>query len=458
MSAEPSKLILIRHGMAKKALCETDDKDRELTKKGRKELEKMSIELNADIQADLKAKKNLYIWSSPILRAQQTAEIIAKAIGNIEITRCRCIEIGDFDEFQKKVAELQLPFCLIIVGHEPYLSAWSEKISGTAISYKKGMAVGFQIQLQDPLRANPRWILQPESVAVSKSDRLRNQPALEVYQKILLSKLYEIFQMQNQFIAFSDDMEVNHKLRIKIREFRSIMSFIKPLLKQEEYVEIQKHLKKMGQIFAALREIDSLIEGWSKIIQIHPEFHILMEKLESAREKERSVVCGEVMGGAMSKVLFSMHFKLNQGLEPENPWENITFEEFTMQRLERWMKKANSSLKKTEFANLKSIHATRIRIKKLRYITEILKPYMNFRRNKKAENWSTLQDGLGLICDVKRNAEVLKKLTNQYKNTSIKYECGILEGYLMRAADQKICEIRRQKIFPVRDKAGIKQG
>jgi phosphohistidine phosphatase len=267
MNEEIGELILIRHGKSEIRNSAVDDTQRTLTQIGREELKKIIPELKANLRSDLE----LHLLSSPILRATQTAEIIADSIGNVEISQCQWISSGDFSVFQDELVHMKPPFCLIIVGHEPFLSDWSQKFSGNLIPYKKGMAVGFQIISLDPLKAVPKWIIQPKTLKLQDLKIRRGGLVLAEYQKILRFHLQEISRMQEQFIAAPYDQEVNHQLRVEIRAFRSILSFIKPLLNQREYSNVQDQLRELAQRFAHLREIDVLADEWSELLQIHPE-------------------------------------------------------------------------------------------------------------------------------------------------------------------------------------------
>ena len=107
------------------------------------------------------------IWSSPLLRARQTADILAQVLGieRIEVRSGLALpeEMGDLFT---ALSEVPPDRNLFLVGHQPYLGDWvSLLVSGTsegevAIS-KSGVA---RIELsagRKPPRGELRWLLTP---------------------------------------------------------------------------------------------------------------------------------------------------------------------------------------------------------------------------------------------------------------------------------------------------------
>ena len=443
MNEEIGELIFIRHGKAKIRNPAVDDTQRALTTTGREELKRIIPELKANLKTDLE----LHLWSSPSLRASQTAEIIANSIGNIGISQCQWIGSGDFSVFQNELLQIKTPFCLILVGNEPFLSDWSQKISGNQIPYISGTAIGFKILSLEPLKAVPKWIIQPEILRLKDLEIKMGNPVLNEYKKILHFQLQQIFRMQKQFIAEPDDQETNHQLRVKIRELRSILSFIKPLLNQEKCFNAQTRLRELAQRFAHLREIDVVVDEWSELLQIHPELAhgngALMNALKAERAEEQSKVYQKVTDGIMSPVIFDLLIWINSAYEYENSQPKklltgLSFEDFTPKRFESLIKKADINLKKTDLKDLKSIHALRIQFKKLRYASSVLKPFIHLASKHEIAELTARQDHLGLICDAQRNLIISRELISKYSSSALQHECGILEGYQLSLADQQI--------------------
>src|SRR4030095_905575 len=112
-------LFILRHGYAGKRLPDpVKDIQRQLTGSGKKEVVQVAKSLKR-----LKVQFN-YIFSSPWVRAFQTAKIIASEYKLIEqIEQYEELKPnGDKDFIYNKLKKLNIDSAILIVGHEPYLS------------------------------------------------------------------------------------------------------------------------------------------------------------------------------------------------------------------------------------------------------------------------------------------------------------------------------------------------
>jgi phosphohistidine phosphatase len=125
-------LFFLRHGIAVEAGAKgcKQDSDRYLTAEGRQKLLQVAAALTVlEVSFDL-------VFSSPYVRARQTAELIAKKLG---LTReLRLTEHlqpgGSFKALLQEIRRLKpAPASLLFVGHEPDLSlAASHLVSGSS--------------------------------------------------------------------------------------------------------------------------------------------------------------------------------------------------------------------------------------------------------------------------------------------------------------------------------------
>ncbi len=100
------------------------------------------------------------IFSSPRIRARQTADIIAAALGKtVEVQ-----ESLDFDFDVEAVSRLIEPLApeaeVIFVGHNPSMSAVVARISGASVGMKKGAVARVDIY-DDIRRGELAWMITP---------------------------------------------------------------------------------------------------------------------------------------------------------------------------------------------------------------------------------------------------------------------------------------------------------
>lgn len=154
------ELILIRHGKAEARNDEHDDSTSALTADGRKKLLKTLPALRGLIRNPEKVQ----IWSSPLTRAAETADIMAGLLG-LQLVICHdFVADGNFEALLTALADVKPGETIMVFGHEPTLSIWSQALCGQQLLFKKGAAAGFAIDTLDPVAAELLWFLQPQAM------------------------------------------------------------------------------------------------------------------------------------------------------------------------------------------------------------------------------------------------------------------------------------------------------
>ncbi len=163
------EIYLIRHGIAAERGTYADDEQRPLTKKGRDKTTKVAESLLArGLKFDL-------ILTSPLVRADQTAEILQKTGLSPKITTFVPLkpdgEIEEWLEWLQQWQGQQQNSTLALVGHQPDLGNWAEMlIWGTVkrqIVVKKAGIIGIQLpSIGTPiarstlfLLTSPKWMI-----------------------------------------------------------------------------------------------------------------------------------------------------------------------------------------------------------------------------------------------------------------------------------------------------------
>ena len=131
-------VYILRHGKAEDAGPGTSDAARRLTKKGREEIVATGRWMAAqDLRFDL-------IAASPLVRAQETAAIIAESLGEKErLVTWKVLAPGaNTDTVCRMIGKQGELRSILLVGHEPLLSALISRIiagdENAAIAMTKG--------------------------------------------------------------------------------------------------------------------------------------------------------------------------------------------------------------------------------------------------------------------------------------------------------------------------------
>lgn len=136
------ELILIRHAIAEERNENKPDNERELTGKGKKKFKKII----PCILHTIKDAKSVKIITSPSKRAYQTADILGREIKRAVPEVHSFIEEGEFTGLISYFQSCNEEDTIVVVGHEPALGDWSEKVSGVHIPFKKGACAFYKIK------------------------------------------------------------------------------------------------------------------------------------------------------------------------------------------------------------------------------------------------------------------------------------------------------------------------
>lgn len=150
------KLYFVRHSIAEDG-DGIQDFDRKLTREGSDQMR-----VAAKAIAALKVAP-AHIYASPRVRARQTAEIVAEALGlKVEVRE----EVNfDFSVLvvEALTADLDDSQDVMFVGHEPSFSETvGELVGGGKVVMKKGGLARLDVYSRKPLRGALVWLISPK--------------------------------------------------------------------------------------------------------------------------------------------------------------------------------------------------------------------------------------------------------------------------------------------------------
>lgn len=166
------ELILFRHGEAVDDAPGLGDQGRWLTPKGRKNSQKVAQWLAKRAE---RAPKT--VWTSSLVRAVQTAEILVATLGLEEevIALPELAPNGDPGEVLRRLREFRGKGPIALVGHEPCLSLIARHLLGDVPwpgLKKSGVAqlnVVFGKTAQEPITATFQYLLKPKGMELLRA-------------------------------------------------------------------------------------------------------------------------------------------------------------------------------------------------------------------------------------------------------------------------------------------------
>ena len=151
-------LHLLRHADAGDPEAWTGpDAVRPLSDKGRKQSKRLGDHLaSIGFTADA-------IITSPKIRAEQTAEIVAERVEGKVSVDDRLAHAFDLDDVEAILVDAGDPERVVLVGHDPDFSDTLSALCGPQLEMKKGAFA--RIEIDRPLQAGGgtlRWLLSPD--------------------------------------------------------------------------------------------------------------------------------------------------------------------------------------------------------------------------------------------------------------------------------------------------------
>lgn len=139
------------------------DGDRWLTPKGRKRSRAAGRELRGRCVPAA-------ILTSPLVRAVQTAELVAAELEHAEpIGVLRELATGALDRIVQRVGQHQGPGALMLVGHEPTLSQLVVRLTGYQGEFAFPKSAVVSLELRDEGDARFQWMILVHPVRVVTS-------------------------------------------------------------------------------------------------------------------------------------------------------------------------------------------------------------------------------------------------------------------------------------------------
>lgn len=156
------RLYFVRHGQASHDA--PTDAARPLTAKGEDDVRRM-----ASVLAQLGAAPQ-HIYASPRVRAQQTAAIIAQALGQTVETRAECDFSFSLDKVVAMTRDLREDEAAMFVGHNPSMTEVVGTLTGGQVDMKPGAIACAFAYVPQPRGGALEWFLIPRLATALAAD------------------------------------------------------------------------------------------------------------------------------------------------------------------------------------------------------------------------------------------------------------------------------------------------
>lgn len=400
-------MILVRHAAAEAGGPGMGDRDRPLAEKGIRDFSRLMPALKEKTGK----YKRMEVWSSPAARARETAALLRDSLGLPQIKEFEWIYTGQKDSLKEQLKKAGACGAVFIVGHEPYLSRWGSSLLGQDLPFRKGSMACLEVGENLAPPSYLRWQITP-----------LDEPGVPVpgessdtadFTAGILAALEDVSAWYRRFISQPGEPRNAHQLRVALRKARSLLLFLKPVMKVHDFDKARKAFRRMALRLSSLREMDVFLEDLEALAassgQLGREdtFPALKAAAAALRQKEQQKVHAALDHAGPSRAV-------GKAADPVKQLDPAAFfskpgRQTLAERLEGWHASIRKSLDRLDPDDTKQLHRLRLRLKKFNCVNDFaescgLIPPLPLKGSK------ALQRGLGHLCDVAMHRHLLKRL------------------------------------------------
>lgn len=394
-----SKLVVVlRHGRARKAAERGPDEGRPLTRAGLR-----AIEAHLPRALGLigpKERRDLVIWTSGALRARQTADVAARALGAPVVER-GFLANQDMPALLDALSQSQ-ERCVVVVGHNPLLERAVERLSGVGASLAPGGMAAVSVPDDLARRGELAWIVQgPDDASWKTLVRL---------ERTLRRRMDDVSRRLDAFLDDPEDAERLHELRIASRVMRGLLGYARPFLEDGLARELERDLRDLVSPTPRLRELDVLME---QVAGLGPEGEGLMRTCERLRRKECGRTCKRLRSKSTRKTMRRClrrvrHLRWSDAIAGDGLSPLCA-----QARLEELFSEVQRERETVDHADAHRSHLLRKRAKAVRYAAENVPGIPPKRARAVVRAMKSIQDELGRLCDARCNLDIVESLSQE---------------------------------------------
>lgn len=396
------KLVLVRHGSPDYSL-DVPDLRRPLTAAGLRSLEdalprKLSL---------LEPVGRVQVWSSPALRARQTAQVVARCVhvDPDDVVECEALYTQDRESFDRQVREAS--GTLVIVGHVPFMERLFADLSGGSLPFGKGSAACFVFRGQDGPEPRLCWY-------VEGPDATRWESLLEMERQLSraakgLGDAYESLDERSR------DPEELHAFRVSIRRARDLVAFLRPYVKHRQAEQLDLSLARLLHATSFLREVDTLCAHLEEVGDVADgedalagDGLALTAFARQVRDNERSRVMATLRRRNTQRILKEALHDLRSVRWRQAIEDTGLSREEVEAHYGKLVREVERRFDGLDVEDDDATHDLRKLAKSLRYVSEGFGPLLNDEERARGAWGRELQDSLGELCDARVNLQLVR--------------------------------------------------
>ena len=411
-------LVLVRHGNPEAQAASGSDFDRRLTPSGARALKCAYPRTFALLGDDVDAR----VWSSPALRALETADVVADAVGADGIEPHDCLYAQNVPAFLDELAQAEAE-TLIVVGHAPLMDQVAARLAGRVPVFDKGAAACFALAEgagAEGLAGALRWFVAgPEDASWEE---------LAAVEAELGAAASELCGRVEAFLATPEEAEALLQFRVSLRRVRSLLQFVAPWQAKRQNKPAVRALKELQEASSRLRALDILAFTVADLV----EGGELGENslLPMACTHERSLECESLLALMRKRHSAKTLRKLAAELERIS-WKGRVGEEgLSAEQLrahfDEELAEVDDGLFGLDLRDGNAVFAARRDAKELHYVAERLGSVLGPERAQMSASMDEVQAELGQLSDARRNQRLAEECAKSPRFRGVRADLGVV--------------------------------
>ena len=408
-------LVLVRHGAPEASSPSGADMDRRLTEAGARALRAAYPRVFSLLGDDADAR----VWSSPAVRALETADVVAASLGVEDIEVHQSLYAQDANTFLAELEAADAP-CVVAVGHAPFVDTLASRLADVCPAFDKGAAASFDLPNGPSERGSLRWfVAAPEAVSWDE---------LGSVERAVAGAAEGLSGLAKAFLAAPDSPDRLLEFRIGLRRVRSLLQFLSPWQAKKQNRRCEHALKELQAASARLRALDILSDAVDDLVESGELGENCL--LPMACAKERALECSSLVtlmrkhhaGKGLSKVARDLSALRWKGKVAE---KGLTADDFRA-RFDAMFNEVDEDLFGLDLRDGDAVYVARRDTKEMRYVAERLGEVLGPERAQMSEYLDEIQRELGALSDARSNKQLAEECSKSPRFRGVRADLGIV--------------------------------
>lgn len=408
-------LVLVRHGAPEATSPTGSDLDRRLTDSGARSL-RAAYPRTFALLGD---NPSVSVWSSPAVRALETADVVAAAVGVEDIEVRQSLYAQDGAAFVAELEASDAP-CVIAVGHAPFVDTMAARLVGSCPSFGKGTVAAIDLPEGPSGRGNLRWyVAGPECASWEE---------LALVERALAESADDLVGCTKAFLKSPDEPSALLEFRVAIRRVRSLLQFLEPWQAKKQNRRCEHILKELQVASAHLRALDILSEAVDGLVESGELGENCL--LPMACAKERALECSSLVTLMRKRHAAKDLKRLARDLgclswKSKVAEHGLTAEDFRV-RFDAEFNEVDEGLFGLDLRDGDAVYVARRDTKEMRYVAERLGEVLGPERAQMSEALDEIQRELGALSDARSNKQLAEECAKSPRFRGVRADLGVV--------------------------------